>query len=72
MSAIDLASKAELIELTEARSKSGVRAMLQRMGVRFVVGRSGWPKVSRAQLRRLVDAEPVELSGEPDFSALDR
>jgi len=72
MNVIDLATKDELRELTDARRKGDVAAILARMGVTFVLGASGWPKVARSQLRRLVDRdERAPARAEPDFAALD-
>lgn len=72
MTPIDFATRDELRELTAVRRKSGVAAMLNRMGVTYVLDASGWPKVARSQLRRLVDRdERVAARAEPDFAALD-
>lgn len=71
MTAIDIASKAELKAVTGAGQKSRVAAQLGLLGVRFVMAPDGWPRVMRDELRQLLlTGEKEKRQARHNFGAL--
>lgn len=71
MTTIDIASKAELKACSGAGQKSGVAAWCRMQGVRYALGKDGWPRVMRDELRQLLlTGEREKRQARHNFDAL--
>lgn len=68
--------RADMVILTQARTRKGQIEVLARNGIRFVVGADGWPRVHEAAVVQAagsaVVALPKRQEREPNFDAIQR
>ena len=63
-------SKDELSEITEYAQPAKQRQRLEELGIRYIVGRKGNPRVIRAELERWLAPARGRRTRQPNFDAL--
>ena len=66
-----LATRQDLQDLTGRKRPSAVAGHLRQLGVRYVLGADGWPRVAQAEIDRLLGPAGAAHGQEPDFEALE-
>ena len=68
---MDLATRQDLCDLTGRKRRGAVADHLRQLGVRYVLGADGWPRVAQAEIDRLLGPAGATQGKEPDFKALE-
>jgi hypothetical protein len=65
-----LLTRAEVAELTAARTKAGQIAVLRRNGIHYIVAADGWPSVPRVAVESPPARRTAVHEAEPNWGAL--